>query len=313
MELLQATVSVRELAGLLRVPSWQVQQRIEAGGIQAWSLPGGPQRVGWRSARDAIARAFDGEQLAQALRNLHEVRAGRLLAQVGPEPPVLTVEARRRHTGVNYDRDALLGLLSDAADALGVQRLTRPLYNNWAAAHDQPWTAQRICAALGEEWSALLDELDLQTRPQRSDFSLSNEQVLALLQEAAALTSGNLSRGRFESWATGRGIEITAALVIGRFGSWNVAKRIAGLDVRRRRSQTMSDEALLDLLREHVTRTPAVTAADFNARCRMNGVDVRAADYASRFGSWNAAKVRVGGTPRRPGFQGPISAVGGPE
>jgi hypothetical protein len=55
---LDATISVRTLAGLLRLPTWQVVGLIERGDLQAWSLPGGLQRIGWRAARPDELRAY---------------------------------------------------------------------------------------------------------------------------------------------------------------------------------------------------------------------------------------------------------------
>jgi hypothetical protein len=97
------------------------------------------------------------------------------------------------------------------------------LFNNWAR-HERGLevTAQQVTAELDTTWSELLRELGLEPRARDSDGSLSNDDVLAVLREAASDPDididGNLSMGKFNGLAERNEVPVAATTIVGRFG-----------------------------------------------------------------------------------------------
>jgi hypothetical protein len=299
---LDATISAPALAALLRLPSWQIGQRITDGRLRAWSLDHGHHRIGWRTARAVIRSELDDAAAAQALRELDSVRAGALAIDGRVEPPRLIAPALRPRRRVNVDRAGAERLIREAARDAGRDRLSRTIFDRWSNTRADCPTADEICADLDTRWSALLTELGLQAHTS-SDETVSDDKLIALLRQAHSDGAGSLAMSKFDAWCEEHGVLAASSLVKARFGSWNEGKRRAGLGVRRRRTTTLSDDALLDLLRGEVKRDPQLTFASFDDRAQEAGWNVSAGMYVSRFGSWNAAKEFAGGTPRSPGFQ----------
>jgi hypothetical protein len=131
---------------------------------------------------------------------------------------------------------------------------------------------------------------------------------LALLAEAARAAGGGdkLSGARFDAWTLRQGLVLTAAALIGEYGSWNAAKRAAGVacrDARRRRAATNTE--LVQHLRAAAAqpRRSRLTMAQFDSYCAENGADADAGLVASRFGSWNRGKALAGVAQRPRGYQ----------
>jgi hypothetical protein len=130
----------------------------------------------------------------------------------------------------------------------------------------------------------------------------------ALLREAARSVGGgeHLSCKAFDQWAARNELALTASAFVGQYGSWNASKRAAGIAVREPRHQrTATNDELLGCLRAAADERgdKRVTMVEFDAFCVSSGIDADALLVASRFGSWNRAKVAVSLTPRGRGHQ----------
>lgn len=147
-------------------------------------------------------------------------------------------------------------------------------------------------------------------RPEHPDSPAVSDtgERLALLREAGRTVGGgkHLSCKAFDEWARRSGLALTAAALVGQYGGWNAAKRAAGIAVRERRvRRTATNDELLTHLRAAADDRgdDLLTMAEFDAFCVASAIDADALLVASRFGSWNRAKVAVGLTPRGPGHR----------
>jgi hypothetical protein len=83
------------------------------------------------------------------------------------------------------------------------------------------------------------------------------------------------------------------------FGSWNNARKAAGLRARQGREAHYTDEELLDVLRAH----PRLSAVRWKRRELKPSVFT----IVKRFGSWNRARTLAGLEPRPKGFPSELS------
>ncbi|KXA92048.1 hypothetical protein AKJ64_04155 [candidate division MSBL1 archaeon SCGC-AAA259E17] len=87
------------------------------------------------------------------------------------------------------------------------------------------------------------------------------------------------------------GMKPSLGTICRRFGSWNEARRKAGLDVTEKDAEKYSEEEILDALRDH----PNLTMEEWKEK----GLEPSWQTIAYRFGSWNEARKAAGLTPRK--------------
>ncbi|MBR5621073.1 hypothetical protein IKW75_01140 [Candidatus Saccharibacteria bacterium] len=115
-----------------------------------------------------------------------------------------------------------------------------------------------------------------------SSKHLSDEELLELLRKKAeelghAPTADHLKKNPTMPEST---------VYIERFGSWNNALKAAGLKSRYCRCKDLSDEEMLDLLREKVNKIGYIPTKN----SLTGDIDIpNPASYAKRFGSWTRA------------------------
>jgi len=303
---LDATIRLRELAALLDLSVPATLGLLDRRDVPVWRLSSRDlPRIGWRAAATLIDERYSDALGAEtALEDLRSVRAGDLRARPGLDPPMLEPTGLRREIAVLSDDEARDLVRTAAAAQPNGRRLTEAAFARHAA--DMRITASMVARRLRyATWGALLKSLDLQSPPRRT--TVPRKERLDLLRRAAAFYGDgrSLSGDMFNDWAKTEGIRITAAALIGEYGSWSAAKEKAGLPCRARVVHGLTKAELIDLLsdaaRDHGAR---LTLEQFNDWCEADCRQRLGGTVSYAFGSWNAAKREAGLVERRPGFQG---------
>lgn len=129
----------------------------------------------------------------------------------------------------------LVALLRDAAVAAGEgKKLSARFFDRWTSIEGIPCTSGAVVSAFGS-WNAGKEAAGLATRRARPAVAETDLELLELMQQAAAaLDAPALTIEQFDAWCGDQALTINAGIVIGRHGSWNAAKRRAGLELRPR-------------------------------------------------------------------------------
>lgn len=202
-----------------------------------------------------------------------------------------------------YDRDSMLAELR-RVDALVPPELplTGARFNEYARVDASTvkrrfgsWKAALEAAGLGGRYSGRSVTPKMQSQSARL---MSDEELVGELQRVAATLGADcLTQPQFND-SSG----ISASAVVRRFGSWNAALRLAGLQpvrMGRRYSQEEYFENLLEVW-THYGRQPVYSEMD------RTPSKISAGGYDKRFGSWTKALVAfvdrmnsedAGGTP----------------
>ena len=240
--ILAATCSIEETAALLALPRDAVREAVRGGVLQASPLGDGCSRIGWRSIAAELERlhAEAPALLQAALADLRDLRAARLaVSRAGDPPRLLRLDAPiadepEQPPPLPADAERLALLREAARAAGGGEALSCAAFDRWATRNYLPVSAAAFCAAHGS-WNAAKRAAGVAVRAPRRPVAVSNEQLLALLREAAARPGCEaLTLAQFDAYCAEIGSVASAALVASRFRSWNAGKAAAGLQLRPR-------------------------------------------------------------------------------
>lgn len=122
----------------------------------------------------------------------------------------------------------------------------------------------------------------------------SDEDVLAHIRECADRNDGKCTVRLLQA----EDDLITPSVAVSRFGSWQKAKKKAGLDVDERsgnsRPREYTDEDYLEYIRKCYEKYGKATQRKFNEEAKENEDHPTAGAIRKRFGSWSAAKEEAG-------------------
>ena len=233
MSVLDATVSLADAASLLELSEAEAAEHIRRGRL-ATAPWGAGQRVGWRSLARLLDSQLEGspDRLALVLRQLQSIRAGSPGSTLGQLPDAATPAESAR------DRRWRLALLREAGrGADGGRGLSCAAFDAWAERNGVHLTAAALTGEFGG-WNAAKREAGLAIRDPRPRRSISDAELGEHLRVAASGSAGGmLTMAEFNAYCKHGEVDADAALVASRLGSWNRAKKAAGLPTRKRGHQ----------------------------------------------------------------------------
>ena len=306
---LRATITIPGLAAILRVSRREVHNAVESGDIASWRLSRGDEhQIGWREADRVIGERFaDGPDDASRARDeLRQLRAGAIRVRPKSEPPVLeSADVPRVRTARRFSDQEILAALQVAGRVPGERILSPEAFDRLSPTRDLGSRVVRVELRCG--WGAALRRAGLPCDMRRTTASHGDDELLDLVRRAAETVGRGeaLTIAAFDRYATNRGLAVTGAGLRNRFGTFNAAKRRAGLATRERHRDGRSPQELLDLLialsldRDQTLLTQAY-CDDWGKR---HGAGALGSRLGSAFGCFNAAKAAAGLPARPRGFQ----------